>query len=141
MRFSILSDANQESGLDEVFKDLSENGFRKYFEPKFYDDSGINVTVILMCRDPSLDFKQRIRFSRKENKLYMDLMLDLNIMAPADLSTRKLIVGEKIVNEVPQIVAKKKFKDFDLPRFSRDLREWFEQHGWIEPMFADDEIY
>ena len=93
----------------------------------------------MMCRDPIWNFKQRIRFVKKENCLYMDLMLDLDVMSRAEPETRKRIVGEKIVTEVPRIVAKKKFKDFDLLRFSADLREWFEQHGWIDKDFPEEE--
>ncbi len=131
MKFGVTSDANSESGLDEVSRAKNAQGFEEYFADRFYDDSGIEMFVVLMCRDPRWNFKQRIRFVKKDNCLYMDVMLDLNVMSRADSATRKRIVGEKIVNEVPQIVAKKKFKDFDLKRFSSDLREWFEQHGWI----------
>lgn len=138
MRFFITCDADIESGLDKVLNSLHDEGFKDYFVDQFYDDSGIKITVVLMCRDPRLIFKQRIRFSKKENKLYTDIMLDLNIMSRADPATRKRIVAEKLIHEVPQIVAKYKFKDFDLPRFSRDLREWFEIHGWVEPMFPED---
>lgn len=131
MRFRIVSDSNIEAGLSDVSDALSESGFRAHFAEQYYDDSGISLGVVLMCRDPHLNFKQRIRFSKKENTLYMDLMLDLDVMSRANPVTRKRIVGEKIVNEVPQIVAKYKFKDFDLKRFSSDLRTWFEENGWI----------
>lgn len=111
-------------GINDAFED--------YFGNRFYDDSGIEMFVVLMCRDPIWNFKQRIRFVKKENCLYMDIMLDLDVMSRADSVTRKRIVGEKIANEVPQIVAKYKFRDFDLKRFSSDLRVWFEDHKWIE---------
>lgn len=138
MRFFTTSDANSVSGIDEVSNALYKGGFEEYFSEKYYDDSGIKITIVFMCRSPHLNFKQRIRFSKKENKLYIDIMLDLDVMSSADPETRKRIVGEKLVNEVPQIIAKKKFKNFDLPRFSRDLRDWFEQHGWIQPIFPED---
>jgi hypothetical protein len=67
----------------------------------------------------------------------MDVMLDLDVMSNADPETRKRIVAEKIITEIPKIVAKKKFKDFDLLRFSKDLREWFETNGWVEPAFSE----
>lgn len=139
MRFFITSDANSESGLGETLYGINK-AFDDYFFDRFYDDSGIEMSVIFMCRDPRWNFKQRIRFSKKENRLYMDIMLDLNVMSSADLPTRKQIVGEKLVNEVPQIVAKYKFKDFDLKRFSSDLRSWFEEHGWIDKESWPSEI-
>ena len=137
MRFFTTYDANSEANLDEILHGLDNGGFDEYFAEKYYDDSGIEMSVIFMCRDPRWNFKQRIRFSKKENRLYMDIMLDLDVMSHADPITRKRIVAEKIVNEVPQIIAKKKFKDFDLPRFTKDLREWFETSGWIAPAFSE----
>ena len=133
MKFGITCDANAESGVSEVMLGLND-AFEEYFGDRFYDDSSIGLFIVLMCRDPAWNFKQRIRFVKNRNTLYIDIMLDLNVMSRADPGTRKQIVGEKIVNEVPQIIAKKKFKDFDLPRFSRDLRMWFEDQGWIEKL-------
>lgn len=48
-----------------------------------------------MCRDPRWNFKQRIRFVKKENCLYMDLMFDWNTMVNADQKTRKQIAAKK----------------------------------------------
>ena len=136
MKFFITYDANMESGLNEITYGMTKS-FGDYFVDRFYDDSGIAMSIILMCRDPIWNFKQRIRFHKKENRLHMDIMLDLNIMSRADPATRKQIVGKRIVTEVPQIVAKYKFKDFDLKRFSSDLREWFEEHGWISTVRSE----
>src|SRR4030095_5139593 len=137
MRFFVTSDANAEANLHEVLYALDDHGFDAYFHDRFYDDSGKEMCVVLMCRNPRLNFKQRIRFVKKENCLYMDIMLDLDVMSQLDLSSRKQIVGEKMVREIPRIVAKYKFKDFDLPTFPSDLREWFETHGWITSEFPD----
>lgn len=137
MKFGITCDANAESGLSEVIFGTNK-AFKEYFGDRFYDDSGIGLFIVLMCRDPIWNFKQRIRFLKKKNTLYLDIMLVLDVMSRASLATRKSIVGEKIVTEVPQIVAKYKFKDFDLKRFSSDLKSWFEQNGWIDAHSHDD---
>ena len=134
MKFFVTYDANIESGLDDFLNPLYDLGFDNYFRDRFYDDSGIEMAVILMCRDPYWNFKQRIRFSKKDNCLYVDLMLDLNVMKCLDAGARRRLVAEKISTEVPQIVAKYKFKDFDLKRFSSDLRGWFEEQEWIDPV-------
>lgn len=132
MRFFTTADSNSEAKIYEVLYALDDDGFENDFEPRFYDDSGTEIAIILVCRDPARNFKQRIRFLKKENCLYVDIMLDLETMCRSNLVIKKRIVGEKMVSELPQIIAKYKFKDFDLPRFSSDLREWFEQNGWIE---------
>ena len=131
MRFVIVGDTDSEAKLDEVFDGFADLGFRSYFAEKQYDDSELKIAVILMCRNPSLKFKQRIRFSKKENTLYMDVMLDFEKLKSSNSQTRKQKVAEKLLIKLPQIISKYKFKDFDLRRFSSDLRDWFKQHHWI----------
>jgi hypothetical protein len=131
MRFGVSCDANIESGFDKVMFGMNK-AFHVFFGDRFYDDSGIEMFVVLMCRDPRWNFKQRIRFEKKRNCLYMDLMFNLPTMERADMSMRKKIVAEKMIDEIPQIIAKYKFKGFDLMKFSADLRNWFEDHGWID---------
>ena len=84
-----------------------------------------------MCRDPRLNFKQRIRMDRKELILYMDLMLSSPEMAAATKAKRQHMLAEKLYNEVPQIVRKYKLKDFDTERFVSDLQGWLKGTGWI----------
>jgi len=138
MRFRIVADYDGESKLDEVLDSFPGAVFEEFFAAKYYNDSGIGIGVVLMCRHPSLKFKQRIRFYRKENCLYIDIMLDFDQIKQADSTARKKIVAEKLVTEIPQIIAKYKFKDFDLTRFASDLRGWFEQQGWIDNESVDN---
>lgn len=126
----MVSDSDIESGLHEVLHG-SRVRLEDYFIDRVYGDSGVALGIVLMCRDPRWNFKQRIRFDRKDNCLYMDLMLDLPTMTQADFEGRKRIVAEKIVSEVPAIIAKYKMKDFDLTRFSSDLKSWFETNNWL----------
>jgi len=131
MRFRIVSDSNVEAGLSEISDGLFEGGFRNYFGEKSYDNSGLALGVVLMCRDPELDFKRRVRFSKQDNTLYVDVMLDLQQMSLADAAKRRRLVAEKLTAEIPKIIAKYKFKDFDLSTFSSDLQKWFEENGWV----------
>lgn len=131
MKFFVTCDANIESGLDKITGEMTMQ-FDDYFRDRFYNDSGIEMAVILMCRDPRWNFKQRIRFKKKDNCLYMDIMFDLPVMERADMDTRKKIVAGKMIDEIPQIIAKYKFRGFDLERFSADLRNWFEMNDWID---------
>ena len=131
MKFDITCDANLESGLNELLNELYDSGFNDRFSEELYDDSGTDLFVVLMCRLPELKFKQRIRLAKKENCLYMDLMLDLTRMNQADLQTRKRIVASKLITEVPEIIAKYKHLDFDLIRFKSHLSSWFEDRGWL----------
>ena len=78
MRFSLLCDAHQDAGLDKVLFRFSDLGLKRYFEERNYGDTLAGVTVVLMCRNPALNLKQRIRHAKKEKKLYMDIMFDLD---------------------------------------------------------------
>ncbi|HEV7646129.1 MAG TPA: hypothetical protein VGO50_19490 [Pyrinomonadaceae bacterium] len=131
MRIDILSDSDLEAKLGDVTSVLNDTGFYKVFETKQYDDANISICIVLMCRDPIHKFTQRVRFSKKENCLYMDIMLDLDQMKHANDDLRKRIVAEKMLDEIPAIIGRYKNIDFDLQRFLFDLKNWFEQHKWL----------
>ncbi len=131
MTMFITCDAWWESKVDKVLDDLADLGFRRFFEDKDYGGSVAGMGIIMMCEPASLNLKQRIRFSKEKKKLSMDIMLDLEQMMQLDHESRRRIIAEKIVTEVPLVLKKYKFKDFDLPRFSKDLSDWFKQHGWL----------
>jgi hypothetical protein len=125
MRFNILCDADWEAKVDEVLHYLSSLGYRRFFEERNYGDSLEGIIIDLICQDPELKLKQRIRYSKKEKKLYIDLMLDLLQFKQIDQVQRNKIVTDKIINEVPSIIAKYKFANFELTKLEVDLRKLF----------------
>jgi hypothetical protein len=127
MKLKILSDAHWESGLEKVSKRLSSTGYRTAFESKDYGSGLKGVVVILMCRDPVLHFKQRIRFAKKENTLYLDVMLDLEVMRAATDKARMRIVCIRLADEVPEIVQRYSFQNFDEEQFISDFKSWLNQ--------------
>jgi hypothetical protein len=127
MRLNLLGDIDWESKVDQVLASLSDSDYRSYFQERDYGAGLVGVTVVLMCQDPALNLKRRIRLSKKEKKLYMDIMLDLAEMkAAADLATRRRIVFERLLKEVPEVVSKYSISDFDAVRFIDDFRMFFE---------------
>src|SRR5688572_27140572 len=94
-----------------------------------------SIGVILMCRDPDLKFCRRIKYVKKDNALYMDIMLDLNKMMAVDSITRRKFVLGRIVEEIPVILQKYKDKkldvlnNFDVGRLASDLNKWFFEGG------------
>ncbi len=131
MKLSMTCDAWWESKVDKVLGDLEDLGYRSFFEEKDYGTSVAWIGLLLMCQRASLNLKQRIRFSKQKKDLSMDIMLDLEQMMQLDHESRRKIIAAKIVAEVPLVLKKYKFKDFDLPRFSQDLSDWFKQRGWL----------
>lgn len=122
MKFNLLADTNWESRVDKALDNISDLEYRRFFEKKDYGSSLDAFVVVFMCRDPYLNFKQRIRFSRKDRTIYMDIMLDFNQFVIISPDERERIMVEKMFSEIPPIIAKYKLPDFDLPRFEKDLR-------------------
>lgn len=121
MRFNVLSDSNWEAKLDHATRVFE---LWEFFEDLRYgDDLSGGITVVLMCRAPELEFKQRIRLSKKDQRLYMDVMLDLPSFVNASHSQRRQMVASNLLSEVPRVVAKYRFKSFDIERFTKDLHQ------------------
>ena len=125
MRVNILCDADWEAKIDKVLDYFSNLGYRRFFEERSYGSVLEGVTIVLMCQDPMLNLKQRIRHSKKERKIYLDIMLDLLQMKSIDQQQRNKIIADKIINEVPPILSKHKLDDFELAKFEADLNEVF----------------
>lgn len=130
MKLFISSDAHFESGLGQVLDDLTDHGFRQYFQGRDYGRGLGGVSVIFMCRDPSYDFKRRIKHSKKERNLHMDIMLDLPTMKAASPEERKRIVAQRLFDEVPEVLSSYKIPDFDKESFIAEFRAWVEITDW-----------
>ena len=122
MRFNLLSDTDWEAKVDRTLDELSDLGYRAYFESRNYGSSLSAVTVVFVCQDPGLNLKRRMRLVKKEKKLYMDIMLNLAEMKTADPEDGKRIVADRLITEVPAVIAKYRFDDFDSATFVADLR-------------------
>ena len=124
MDVRILCDANWDAGVDKASDRVWPLSMLKLVESYNYGTGLLGIIVGLMCRDPHLNFKQRIRLSKKDRILYMDVMLDYPAMREADDDTRVKIVRDKLKAEVPRILAKYKIPDFDNERFLSDFATW-----------------
>jgi hypothetical protein len=121
LRLNILADFYWETHIDKVLNTLSDNGYRRYFLEQDYGTSLEGVTIVLICQNPNLNLKQRIRLSKKEKKIYLDIMLNLNQFLEINEKEREKVIVKKIITEVPQIIAKYKLGDFNLAKFKVDL--------------------
>ena len=136
MRFNIIYDANWEAKIDEALSNynsriLEENLYHKNL------GSGLSaITIVLMCRDPRLTFKQRIKLSKLEKKLYLDLMLDYTTFINLELQEKRRIIANKVLSELPIILEKYNIKDFDMKRLIDSLHEYFIELKWIEKKSA-----
>ena len=123
MRVRITSDANAESGIGPIVDEIS-GPTRRYFAPKDYGVGLLGLGIVLMCRDPKLNFRRRLRFDRKERVVFFDIMLDLKELRNADHKRRKQIVLERIAVEAPEVLKKYSIPEFDESAFVTDLKSW-----------------
>lgn len=131
IRFLITGDANIETGVGEATLLMTGSDFYKFIENQDYGLSLKGLCVIFMCRVPELNFKQRIKYSKKDQKLYFDLMLDYNQFVSITPEQRISEMCKKLLEEMPLIVKKYKFPDFDLDKFMDNLTSWFNEKGFI----------
>jgi len=124
MRFLITCDSDWEAKIDKVLDALYDTGCKEFFDKQNYGSSLDCVAVVLMCQNPALNLRRRIRQSKKEKTIYLDIMLDLNQFLRINQKERNRIVAEKLVAEVPPIIAKYKLGDFNLSMFKSHLSKW-----------------
>lgn len=125
MRLQITGDFAAESGLEEVILTLTRTSYFKYFQEKSYGEGLLGFSVILMCQEPSLGLKQRIKHSKAEKKIYMDIMLDLNEYKNATPSWRLENVLDRIFKEAPGVISKYKLEAFNAELFLNDASQYF----------------
>jgi len=127
MDFVVLCDADWESRVSKVVSALSDTGYLHFFQEHSYGESLKGIVVALICQDPDLNLKRRIRFSKVEKTIYMDIMLDLNLFKKLEQKERNKIAIEKIIAEVPLIIKKYKINDFSLAKFMADVNNFFKK--------------
>jgi hypothetical protein len=125
MRFNILADFYWEAKIDKVIFAFNDTGYRDFFEERNYGTSVDRIGIIFMCQPLNYKLKQRIRFTKNNRTLYLDIMLNLDEFIRIDQQERNKIATNKLLTEVPPIVKKYNFKDFDLEKFTMDLFKVF----------------
>lgn len=132
MRLNILCDISWESKVDQALSNLDIRKLNEYLEKQNIGSGLSGITIVLMCRNPELKFKQRIRLSKKENKLYMDIMLDYDHFVQVENRQRQMIIGESILKELPKTLKKYKLYDFRIENLENGLEEYFRKIEWIK---------
>ena len=118
-RFFITCDCHQITGMLKIVEMITISGLEKKLASNNYGSSIKRLRVILFCHE--FEWKPRIRFTKNDKILGIDVIVDYTAMCKASFSERKLIVGQRMMADLAQVIAKYKFEDFDLPRFLLDL--------------------
>lgn len=130
-KFNLITDTDYFYGILEAKQQIASYEFYKLIESDHYGDDLKGIVIVLVCREPDITFKKRLRLSNKEKILYFDIVLDFD--AFFELTHDQVIseICKIILTKVPPIVEKYKFKDFNLDKFMINLKYWFELNKFI----------
>lgn len=130
-RFFVTSDTNIETGVANARHDFMTTEFYKFIENQNYGESLAGLVIVFMCRSPELIFKRRLRFSKKDKILSMDIMLDYNLFVNISPDERVIELCKALLLALPEVLKKYKFKDFDSDKLMTNLESWFVNHNFI----------
>lgn len=128
MLLRIVGDYSAESGLGPIVLWLS-GPTREAFARREYGAGLSTIGVVLTSRDPSLELQPRIRYSRENRTLNMDVMFRLAELSSMRTSERSLLVLSKLREEVPRILIRRKIADFDVQAFMTDWQAWIDERA------------
>ncbi|MBJ8452540.1 hypothetical protein PYR74_12820 [Acinetobacter bereziniae] len=130
-KFQLLSDTDSESGILFAKQKITSNGFNKYITSENYGSDLNGVVIILVCRKPEIILKKRLRLSKKEKMLYMDIMLDYDLFNNMEFEQRVTQICKTLLVELSQVLKKYKFEDFKSDKLIINLENWFLNYGFI----------
>lgn len=130
MRLFISGDVDWESRIDKIILKFPTADFRDFLQQRKYGEGLKGVSVIFMCQDESLALKRRIKLSKAESNIHLDIMLSFSAMKAATDSERMHEVAQRLWDEVPDVLSRYKIADFDKDAFIADWRKWIDGIGW-----------
>lgn len=130
MKFRMSARSHVNTGVGEISLRLNE-GLFKWFIERNYGISQFEIFAVLNCLPPNTNPKGSVRFSRIDNTLYLDVMLDFVVMSNTDQIQRRDTVASAMLQQIPDALRKYPKLEFDIVAFSEDLHTWFEENDWL----------
>ena len=121
MHVFLSSDFDWEAKLDHATRVLDT---QHHFESRDYGPGLAGLTIILNCREPELALKQRVRFTKADKTLGIDVMLHLPDFIRVPHAQRRAIIARKVLAEVPKVLRKYALPDFDTEAFLADFESY-----------------
>ena len=121
LRVTVLADMNWESKIDHALRVLE---LTKSFDERNHDygASLAKICVVIMCRDPDLAFKQRIRYQKADCIFSMDIMLRLPEVVVMRHPQRRRLLADCLLEQVPERLRRYRFAEFDHRTFEAHWR-------------------
>lgn len=129
--FIITGDTDHRSGIGQLIDEVSGPASGYFAKIDYGYGSGLKgIRVVLMCQRSELNLKRRVRLSKKDGVIYMNVMLDFEKMHLASPEERKLEVVRKLWDEVPEVLSRYDINDFNRIKFITDFRLWINSFFW-----------
>jgi len=127
MIVQLSGDYYETSGFDDIIFTMDNNRLDDYFIPKKYGHSLNKIFIVSRCLKKENEYKPSTRLRKADLVLLIDLMFELPTMEQATQKERREIFIKKMNEELPPIIKKYKFKDFDLDRFMEDFNIYVDE--------------
>ena len=131
-KFHLISDTFFSSGILEAKQRITNNQLHKIIESEIYGDDLNGIVICLMCCDPDIIFKRRLRFSKKEKVLYMDIILNHDQFSVMSHEQRISEICKILLEKIPLIFKKYKFNNFNSSKLMKNLEDWFLNNNFIK---------
>lgn len=118
MQVHLNHDIAWQSKIDHAVKFVD---FHAFFEERNYGAGLTKLVLFLICQEPALMLKQRVRLVKATSILYVDIMLDLPYFIQASHVERRRKIANEIREQVQAVLVKRRIRDFDLVQFMSDL--------------------
>lgn len=128
MKVKITGDSHADSGLSKIIHIISEP-CEERFACRNYGSGLEYFGVILICLPRYIEFKQRINRSIKKSSLFIDVIVDYELMKRSPKSEKLNCVTDVLFSEVNRIITSRNLGDFDKGSFLFDWAGWIDDLG------------
>jgi len=128
MDFRIALEWDERCGISLNTISFLSEGIENAFVKKEYGISVSQIWIVISCRDRI--FKQRKRYKRDITRIEYDILLNYNLIANADIESKKKIINREVVALTEQTFSTYKFESFDKSSFLIDFKEFVESIEW-----------
>ena len=124
MKCDIVGESDHGAGLSNVLYWLSRAEQWEAFAKEYGEGLG-ELVIDVICSKLLDGVKPRIRHAKKTRCLSMDIMLGYDDFVRLTAEEKKERVLKRLLEDVPPIVRKYKFSDFDTELFLTDFNKYY----------------
>lgn len=130
---SSSADAWEDSGIIPLLHEMTiGRAFRDKIEDNFiyrnYGNNEIELFFVVNCL--KFQAKNRVRFSKIDQRLYWDVILNYEIIKKASMEEKKEILAKSIIESF-DVLDKYKKLNLNKDKIKEDAKKYFVELGWL----------